>query len=128
MRVLLDTHLLIWVISSSNQLSVRAKTIINDESVEVLFSSASVWEVSIKYAQGRADFPIEPLRFVERLRKSGYEELSIRSEHAIAVSELPSIHNDPFDRIIISQASVEAILLLTADRVVATYPGLIQRV
>ena len=93
-----------------------------------MFSTASVWEVVIKSALGRDDFRVDPRRLREKLIANGYGELSVESEHALEVGNLPSIHRDPFDRILIAQAQVEKMTLLTADDQVAHYPGSIRLV
>jgi len=93
-----------------------------------MFSPASLWEIAIKRAMGRSDFRADPRLLRRGLLDNGYGELPITSEHAVAVDGLPPIHKDPFDRILVAQASVEGIALLTADPVVAQYPGPVQRV
>ncbi len=95
---------------------------------ELLFSAASLWEVTIKRGLGRDDFQVEPRLLRRGLRDNGYSELAITSEHAIAIDLLPPIHKDPFDRILVAQSMVEGITLLTADPVVAQYPGSVRRV
>jgi PIN domain nuclease of toxin-antitoxin system len=93
-----------------------------------VFSAASVWEVAIKTGRGHADFHVPPLLLRETLLDSGYEELAVMGNHAVAVAGLPQIHKDPFDRLLIAQAVVEGITLLTADATVARYPGPIRKV
>ena len=101
---------------------------VDSPTTELLFSTASIWEVVIKNALGRRDFRIEPRQLRDGLIQNGYSELAIRSEHALAVGLLPPIHTDPFDRILIAQAQVENITLLTTDNKLARYPGPIQAV
>ena len=93
-----------------------------------MFSTASIWEIVIKSALGRSDFRVDPQRFRNGLIQNGYSELEIRSEHALAVGSLPPIHKDPFDRILIAQAQVENVTLLTTDDMVARYSGPIQAI
>ncbi len=128
MTLLLDTHLLLWAAGDSGQLSSKAQNLLGDPATELMFSTASIWEVVIKSALGRDDFRVDPQRFRNGLIQNGYSELEIRSEHALAVGSLPLIHKDPFDRILIAQAQIENVTLLTTDDKVAGYPGLIQAV
>jgi PIN domain nuclease of toxin-antitoxin system len=93
----------------------------------LLFSIASVWELAIKRGLGRTDFRVDPRVLRRRLLDNGYSELPITSEHVLAIENLPSIHKDPFDRLLVAQAMVEGITLLTLDPVVAQYPGPIRR-
>ncbi len=123
MRFLLDTHLLLWAAGAPHKLSRAARTLLEDQQNELLFSAASIWEVAIKRGLGRDDFHIDTRQFRRGLLDNGYIELAITSEHAVAVDVLPAIHKDPFDRIIIAQALTEGVTLLTADAVVAQYPG-----
>ncbi|AMD00540.1 type II toxin-antitoxin system VapC family toxin [Halomonas chromatireducens] len=128
MILLLDTHLLLWAASQPEQLSEAAHARLLDESNELWFSSASIWEVTIKAGLGREDFRVDPYLLRRGLADNGYIELPITSGHALAVHHLPPIHRDPFDRMLIAQAESEGILLLTADSTVARYPGPIQLV
>ena len=128
MTLLLDTHLLLWAAGDPGRLSSKAQNLLGDPATKLMFSTASIWEVVIKSALGRDDFRVDPQRFRNGLIQNGYSELEIRSEHALAVGSLPLIHKDPFDRILIAQAQVENVTLLTTDDKVAGYPGLIQAV
>ncbi|WP_075216975.1 type II toxin-antitoxin system VapC family toxin [Mongoliimonas terrestris] len=123
MKVLLDTHLLLWAAAAPDRLSPTAKTLIEDSQIRVCFSPASLWEIGIKRSLGRADFTVDPRLLRRGLVDSGYLELPITAEHALAVDTLPPIHKDPFDRILLAQASVEGIVLLTSDVTVARYPA-----
>jgi len=128
MRLLLDTHLLLWTVGLSGRLSTTASSMIGDPTNELFFSSASIWEMAIKAGTGRQDFVVD-VRLIRRTLLNGdYTELAITSEHAVAISGLPPIHKDPFDRLLIAQATVEGIVLLTADRTVASYPGSVRLV
>lgn len=123
MKLLLDTHLLLWVAAEPEKLSVVALQAIEDPQNQLLFSPASLWEVAIKRGLGRADFTVDPRLLRRGLLDNGYEELSITGAHAVAVDELPAIHKDPFDRILIAQSIVEGISLMTVDDLVAQYPA-----
>lgn len=123
MKLLLDTHLLLWAAGQPEKLSATARSLMEAADNELLFSAASLWEITIKRGLGRADFSVDPRLLRRGLLDNGYSELAIRSEHAVAVDGLPSLHKDPFDRILVAQAMVEGIILLTADPVLAEYPG-----
>ena len=123
MKLLLDTHLLLWAAGQPESLSETARLMIENSENVLLFSAASVWEVAIKNGLGRPDFRVDPRLLRRGLMDNGYSELAITSEHAVAVDSLPTIHKDPFDRILVAQATIEGIVLLTADPVVAQYPG-----
>lgn len=121
MKLLLDTHLLLW--TGLGKLPAKARKLIADEDNSLYFSAASVWEVAIKNALGRADFRSDPHLFRQGLLDNGYIELPISSKHAAAVARLPDLHKDPFDRLLIAQAIEEGIQLLTNDALVAAYPN-----
>ena len=128
MNLLLDTHLLLWAAGNPDRLSETARTLIVDENNTLFFSAASVWEIVIKSGLGRNDFSVDPDLFRRSLQDNGYLELPIMSQHVLAVSHLPDLHKDPFDRMLVAQAQSEGFLLLTADERVALYPGPVQRV
>lgn len=123
MKVLLDTHLLLWAALTPARMSPDAQAILDNEDTELFFSAASLWEVAIKQGLGRADFQVDARVLRRGLLDNGYSELPIGSEHAVAIDCLPPIHKDPFDRLLIAQATVEGITLLTSDQLVAQYPG-----
>jgi PIN domain nuclease of toxin-antitoxin system len=125
-KLLLDTHLLIWAADSIERVPTIARTLMADLENELLFSVASIWEVAIKRGLNRADFQVDARMLRRGLIDNGYNELPILSEHAVAIDTLPPIHKDPFDRLLIAQAMVEGITLLTDDVTVARYPGLIR--
>jgi PIN domain nuclease of toxin-antitoxin system len=127
-KLLLDTHLLLWTAEGSRRLSKVARTLINDPDNEVVFSVASLWEIAIKRSLDRDDFQVDPRLLRRSLLDNGYVELPITSEHALATGSLPPIHKDPFDRILIAQAIVEGITLLTVDPLVKRYPGSVRKV
>ena len=128
MKLLLDTHLLLSAAGQPEQLSAAARRLIEDPQNELMFSSASLWEVAIKRGLGRSDFRVDPRLFRRGLLDNGYHELPVTSEHAVAIDGLPPLHKDPFDRMLVAQAMVEGIALLTADPLVAQYPGPVRRV
>ncbi|MDB5838967.1 MAG: twitching motility protein PilT [Herminiimonas sp.] len=128
MKLLLDTHLLLWAAGQPERLSSTARALINNLDNELLFSAASIWEVSIKRGLGRDDFRVDPRLLRRGLLDNGYIELPVTSMHAVTVDGMPPVHKDPFDRILVAQATVEGITLLTADPLVARYPGPIRSV
>ncbi len=128
MKLLLDTHLLLWAAGQPDQLSTSARLLLDDPQNELMFSSASLWEVAIKRSLGRSDFRVDPRLLRRGLLDNGYAELPITSEHAVSIDGLPPIHKDPFDRILVAQSIVEGIMLLTADPLVAQYLGPIRKV
>ena len=128
MKLLLDTHLLLWAAGDPDRLSAAARALIGAPENEVWFSAASVWEVAIKSGLGRADFQVNPRLLRRGLLDNGYHELPVGSEHAVAIDSLPPLHRDPFDRLLVAQARVEGITLLTADAAVAQYPGPVRKV
>ena len=105
-----------------------AATMIDDIQNEVVFSSASIWEIAIKRRMDRNSPIVDARAFRQGLLANGYQELPIDGLHSAQVQDLPSLHKDPFDRILVAQALVEGLLLLTSDRMVARYPGPIQKV
>jgi PIN domain nuclease of toxin-antitoxin system len=127
-KLLLDTHLLIWVAAGSHRLSNAAKRMIEDESNTLLFSALSIWEVAIKYSLSRGNIEADPRELHRELLDADYVELPITGEHGRAVANLPFLHKDPFDRLLIAQAMVEDATLLTADTQLAKYPGPIRKV
>lgn len=126
--LLLDTQLLLWAAGRPEKLSPQARAWIDAPENELLFSAASLWEITIKQGLGRADFQVEAGVLRRGLLTHGYAELPVTATHALAVGDLPAIHKDPFDRILVAQAAVEGAILLTADVQVARYPGAIRKV
>jgi len=123
MKLLLDTHLLLWAAGEPSRLSEEACKLIDDRENELLFSAASLWEVSIKRGLGRRDFTVDPRVLRRGLLDNSYSELPIASDHVVEIDSLPAIHKDPFDRVLVAQATVEGITLLTTDSLLARYPG-----
>lgn len=128
MKLLLDTHVLIWAAGFPDRMSVEARELIADTDNDLVFSAASLWEVAIKSALGRDDFSVDARLLRRGLLDNGYNELPVASEHAVAIDGLPDIHKDPFDRLLIAQSMVEGITLLTAGDVVSQYPGPIRKI
>jgi len=128
MKLLLDTHLLLWAAGEPSRLSAAAQTLMNDPNNELFFSVASLWEIAIKHGLGRNDFRVDARVLRRSLIDNGYNELPIDGAQVVAIAGLPPIHKDPFDRILLAQAMVEGITLLTADPVVAQYPGPVRMV
>ena len=127
MKLLLDTHLLLWAAGEPKRLPKDIRTLLEERDNELLFSAASLWEVAIKSGLGRKDFRVEARLLRRGLLDNGYSELPIVSDHVVAIDSLPPIHKDPFDRVLVAQATVEGITLLTNDPVVAQYPGPIRK-
>ena len=123
MKLLLDTHLLLWAAGDPQRLSTQARAWIDNPDNELLFSAASLWEVAIKRGLGREDFKVDVRLLRRGLLDNGYSELPIISDHVVATESLPPIHKDPFDRVLVAQATVEGITLLTIDPLVSQYPG-----
>ncbi len=128
MHLLLDTHVLLWAAGIPDRLPSQAVDLIQDPENRLLFSAASIWEITVKQGLGRSDFKVEPEVLRHGLVENGYSELAITSSHALVVGRLPDIHKDPFDRILVAQATTEGVVLLTVDDVVVSYPGPIRRI
>ena len=128
MKLLLDTHLLLWAAGEPQRLSKQARCLIDNPDNELLFSAASLWEVAIKRGLGREDFKVDARLLRRGLLDNGYSELPIISDHVVATESLPLIHKDPFDRVLVAQATVEGVTLLTIDSLVSQYPGPIRTV
>lgn len=123
MKLLLDAHLLLWAADGIERLPPGARPLMSDPDNELLFSGASLWEIVIKQDPNRTAFQVDARALRRGLIDNGYRELAILSEHAVAVVDLPLLHKDPFDRLLIAQATVEGIVLLTDDAIVARYPS-----
>jgi PIN domain nuclease of toxin-antitoxin system len=128
MKLLLDTHLLIWSAWTPRRISSAARSLISSTDNELIFSAASQWDIAIKQAMEKDDFEVDARVLRRGLLDNGYGELPVNGDHAVAIRALPLIHKDPFDRILIAQATIEGITLLTADPIVARYPGPIKKV
>jgi PIN domain nuclease of toxin-antitoxin system len=121
MRLLLDTHILLWAAGEPQKLSESARTLLKTPENNLFFSSASIWEIVIKLGLGREDFRVDPYRLRKMLIAHGYTEIAVTSEHALKVYSLPFLHKDPFDRLLVAQARTEGMLLLTGDLSVSQY-------
>lgn len=121
MLTLLDTHLLLWAAAGSDRLPAQARLLIEDPDRPCVFSVVSLWEIVVKSAIGRADFSVDARALRNGLLANGYVELDVRAQHALAVADLPALHRDPFDRMLVAQALAEGMTLLTVDRKVADY-------
>ena len=123
MRVLLDTHTFLWWNSSQgSRLSIRAREVLEDAATDGLFSVVSAYEIAMKAARGSLELPAEPSRYVpDRLARHGFEALAIELRHVLRAGALPFIHRDPFDRLLVAQAQLENIPIVTADPAIAQY-------
>jgi len=121
LNILLDTHVALWAITDNENLSNKARELILAPRSTVWVSTVSLWEITIKHSLGRGDMPVSGRDALHYFNQAGYRVLSIEPEHALAVEELPSHHQDPFDRLLIAQALVEPMRLITHDAAVARY-------
>lgn len=121
MNILLDTHVALWAITDNPKLPKKARELIESPKSSVWISAATVWEVAIKHSLRRGDMPVSSQDALRYFRESGYRFLPIEPEHAAAVEDLPAHHADPFDRILVAQALVEPMRLITHDPMVARY-------
>ncbi len=128
MTFLLDTHLILWAALDADRLSATARKLLSDPENELFFSVASLWEIAIKSSLNRPDFHVDSRVLRRELLGHDYNELQVTGEHVTAVLDLPAIHKDPFDRILVAQALAEGIALLTSDHRVKKYPGTIRTV
>jgi len=128
MKYLLDTHILLWAATQPAKLSKAAQKLIENRDHILYFSAASLWEISIKNSLGRTDFSVDPAALRRGLLDNDYVELPISAQHAVAVNNLPNFHKDLFDRMLIAQAQLEGITLITADTAVVQYKGPIKKV
>jgi len=125
-RFLVDTQLLVWNANASRRLPARVGRLFRDGRHEFFASVASIWEVAIKAPLGRKGFNAEATSLRESLAESGFRELAVTATHAVAVERLPLLHGDPFDRLIVAQALVEPMVLITTDARLGAYPGNIE--
>ena len=122
MRALLDTHVLLWWLVDDARISARARRILADAGSEIYFSAASSWELSIKVALGRLKLPAPPRTLIPKvLREQSIQSLDVTHAHALAVAELPSHHRDPFDRMLVAQARLEKLAIVSGDSMIARY-------
>lgn len=121
MNVLLDTHLLLWLAGDPDRLPQKARDVIEDEEVRSFFSVASLWEVAIKSSLGRPDFRVDSRILRRGLLEAGFPEMPIHAHHVAALEDLPLLHRDPFDRLLVAQARSEGIALVTVDQRLEAY-------
>ncbi len=116
MRILLDTHVWLWLQVSPGRLDSEALRLVRDSRNSLLLSAASSWEIAVKYALGKLPLPVEPSEYVpERMRRSGVDGIAVDHAHALHVATLPPHHRDPFDRLLIAQAQLDGLTILTSD-------------
>jgi PIN domain nuclease of toxin-antitoxin system len=127
-RILLDTHVLLWALAEPERLDPNCRVAIRSGDNEVLFSAASIWEIAIKAGLRRADFVADPRAVVAEALAAGFVELALHSTAAALVAELPLVHRDPFDRVLVAQAIAEPAFLYTADPRLAPYSELVRQV
>jgi PIN domain nuclease of toxin-antitoxin system len=128
MRLLLDTHLLLWAVSAPDKLDATTRDLLEDPANEVLFSAASIWEIAIKAGLGQVDFAVRPEVIAQAAQDTGFGELPIWGAVAARVADLPPHHRDPFDRLLVAQAMAEPILLYTVDPLLPPYTDLVRLV
>lgn len=128
MNLLLDTQVALWAITDNPKLSQKARDLIQSPKTSVWVSVANIWEIAIKHALGRGDMPVSSQDALRYFQESDYRLLPVEAEHAVAVEELPIHHQDPFDRILVAQALVEPMRLMTHDSLVALYSDTIIKV
>ena len=122
MKVLLDTHCWLWMLAAPERFGESARQLVSDSHTALYLSAASSWEIGIKFSLGKLDLPESPTTFVpKRIERTGVLPLFITHTHALRASELPYHHRDPFDRLLVAQAQLEDLPLLTADRNLAAY-------
>ncbi len=125
MRLLLDTHILLWAVGASARLDPAARDAIEDTANEVMFSAASIWEIAIKARLGRDDLNVRPERIAAAAIETGFTELPIHADTAASVADLPPHHTDPFDRLLVAQAIADHLRLYTADAQLPPYSDLV---
>ena len=126
MKFLLDTHILIWAAIAPHKISSELSSLLSDPSNYLYFSSASIWEISIKESMGKKDFKVSTKKLHEGLVENGYKEIKVSDLHAMEVIKLPFIHRDPFDRILVATAIWENMPLLTNDSTLSPYHSLVR--
>ena len=127
MQLLLDTHLLVWAMGEPERLDPALVRLLEDPMNTPVFSVASLWELVIKRGLGRPDFQLEPSVLRQALLEAGWRELPVEARHVLAVGQLPGLHRDLFDRLLLAQAQADGLLLITADQQLAQYPGPVRR-
>ena len=128
MRVLLDTHILLWALAEPRRLDRETRATIESSDTEVLFSAASIWEIALKSGLGRSDFAFDAEEIAQAALDTGFTEVAVRAKAAALVARLPLLHRDPFDRVLVAQAIVEPATLYTADQQLVPYSDLVRHV
>jgi PIN domain nuclease of toxin-antitoxin system len=128
MRILLDTHVLLWALGTPRKLDPATRVTLEDPAVDVFFSAASIWEIAIKARLGRTDFAVRPAAIVKAAVDTGFTELPVGSAAAALVADLPLHHRDPFDRLLVAQVMTEPINLYTVDDHLVPYSDLVIRI
>jgi PIN domain nuclease of toxin-antitoxin system len=126
MRVLLDTHVLLWALAEPRRLDRETRTTIESGETKVWFSAASIWEIALKAGLGRGDFDFDPAEIARAALNTGFGELTVRANAAALVSRLPWLHRDPFDRLLVAQAITEPATLYTAHQQLVPYSDLVR--
>jgi PIN domain nuclease of toxin-antitoxin system len=121
LKLLLDTHIVLWAAGRPERLPKSGRSLLTAPENSLFFSAANIWEIVIKLGLGREDFRVDPYRLRKMLVVHGYTELAITAEHALRVNTLPTLRKDPFDRLLLTQARTEGMMLVTADPAVAQY-------
>lgn len=126
MRLLVDTHLLLWAAVQSRRLPREARRFLEDPANDVYFSAASLWEIVVKAALRRPDFKVDVAVLRPALADMGLKELAVTGAHAERLASLPPVHKDPFDRMLVAQSLAEPLVLLTNDRLLAGYGDVVK--
>lgn len=122
MRVLLDTQVWLWMLAAPERLSRKSRTLVVSASNELLLSAASAWEIAIKYRLGKLQLPDAPGKYLPHLlSRTAITPLAVTHRHALHVADLPDHHRDPFDRLLVAQAQIEELPILTSDRSLGMY-------
>jgi PIN domain nuclease of toxin-antitoxin system len=127
-RLLLDTHVLLWAITDSPKMPTHARTLLADPSAQLWVSVASLWEITIKHALGRGTMPVSGSDAWAWVQQAGFAQLTVQAPHVLAAADLPPLHGDPFDRLLVAQALTEPMRLVTHDATVARYSDTILKV
>ncbi|HEV7660988.1 MAG TPA: type II toxin-antitoxin system VapC family toxin [Allosphingosinicella sp.] len=125
MRLLLDTHIALWAVTGDSRLSARARDLIEDPDNHSFVSVVTIWEIAIKHVLRRDEMPVAPARALELFQIASYAILPVEPGHAVAIADLPRHHSDPFDRMLVAQAMIEPLKLLTRDKKLAAYGSII---
>lgn len=121
MQILLDTHIALWALADDRRLDASAREAIADHENTVWVSAASIWEIAIKHALGRSGIPFSAGKAIVYFEQAGYRLLAVQPDHAAAIETLPKLHDDPFDRMLVAQALIEPLRLMTHDKMLAAY-------